>query len=257
VNEAAQRAESVMAEIRYPRSAPLLLACAAAAFAAPGCAKQEESLIVLHAVNWDDGCSFDPSSDQVLDRGFLDLSFTTGYLAPIALLNQLSSNTSNGIEAGEIQLTGVDIELSIPQAPEVIDRVRDRDEALVQFSPPLQTQSIPPGEVIGVFVDVLSPLQTEAIAEALVAEFGGQPVDVSLVAKLSFHGRRTGNSVGGIGDVDARDFQFPISLCSQCLINCSGCEPPMCPVEASDWAGGVCGNAQDRYLYPASCNAPE
>jgi hypothetical protein len=232
-------------------AAPLLYVCAAT-----GCAKQEESLIVLHAVNWDDGCSFDPSSDEVLDRGFLDLSFTTGYLAPIALLNQLTSNTSNGVESGEIQLTSVDVKLSMPQAPDVIDRVRDRDEALVQFSPPIQTQSIPPGEVIGVFIDVLSPLQTQAIAEEISSEFGPEPVDVSLVATMTFHGRRTGNSVGGIGDVDAREFQFPISLCTTCLINCAGCDPPMCPVDASDWAGGVCGNAQDRFLYPSTCEPP-
>ena len=79
---------------------------------------------------------------------------------------------------------------------------------------------------------------------------------VSLVATMSFHGRRTGNSVGGIGDVEAREFQFPVSLCTGCLIDCTGCDPPMCPVDTTDWAGGVCGNAQDRLLYPATCAAP-
>jgi hypothetical protein len=223
-----------------------------------GCADQEESLIVLHSPAWnDDGeCVVDAANDTALALGTLDLAPRTPYILPVILQNQLLSDatSSSGVDNGEMQLRGVDVRLSMDQAPEIIDALEAEDPALVDFTVPLPTVSLPPGGRQGVLVEVISRRAAELLNEQLGAlDDGARPI---LSAQLVFHARRTGNAVGGIGEVDAREYIFPVQVCSGCLLTCQTCTDQQCPVNPQGVVGGVCGNAQDLPYAPSGCGSP-
>lgn len=226
-----------------------------------GCAENEESLIVLMAPAWEmDGCVITADTTAAsLPYGVLDLTYGTPYAMPAILLNntaeQAANDNNSGVQSNELQLLDADVDLSMPQAPDVLDAVRDIDDSLVSFNVPLSTNSLPPGGALGVLVEVIPQRTSMALGDVIAAQIGAN-AKVTVQAAVKFHASRSGNTIGKVGDVDARDFSFPIQLCFGCLTSCASCADAECPVEATEWAGGVCGNAQDLVVYPAACDAP-
>ncbi|MFO0636230.1 MAG: hypothetical protein U0168_25640 [Nannocystaceae bacterium] len=222
-----------------------------------GCADNQESLIVLMAPLWnDDGdCGVTDSTDAML-QGTLDLSFGTPYIMPALLYNQTlkqnAAKKNTGTMSNELQVIDATVSLQIPQAPEIISDLRAQDDALVHFDVPLSTNSIPPQSTAGVLVEIVPQQTAVALATAVTEKFGAA-ARVTLRADVQFHASRSGNTVGRVGEIDARAFSFPVSLCLGCLIDCSTCPDQMCPAQASSFNGGVCGNAQDLALIPAGC----
>ncbi|MBL8945539.1 MAG: hypothetical protein JNK45_20415 [Myxococcales bacterium] len=228
-----------------------------------GCAENEESLIVLNAPAWtEDGCviTADPSAVGLL-FGLLDLSYGTSYVMPVILLNNTEPrDTANaGIDTNEMQLLSVDVDLSMSQAPDVMDAVRDVDEGLVSFNLPLATNSLPAGATQGVAVEAISQRASNALAQAIVAQLGAD-ARPTVEATVVFHASRSGNGVGKVGEIDSRDFTFPIRVCVGCLTSYATCpggvEPEPEPGVEVEWAGGICGNAQDNVVYPSVCEPP-
>ncbi len=176
---------------------------------------------------------------------------------PVIVLNNTEPrDTSNaGIDTNEMQLLSVDVELSMPQAPDVIDAIRDRDESLLDFNAPLATNSLPAGATQGVAVEVIPQLTAQALAELIPTQFSLDS-RLTIEATVVFHASRSGNGVGKVGEIDSRDFTFPIRLCFGCLVWCGGCLDGECPLDATGWAGGICGNAQDNVVYPSVCEPP-
>jgi hypothetical protein len=230
------------------------------AFLGSGCADNEESLIVLNAPAWMGGDCVIPgdASAESLPYGVLDLSFGTPYAMPAILLNNTTSGAkanNSGVVTNELQLLDADVDLSMAQAPEIIDDIRDSDKALVSFNVPLPTNSLAPGQTQGVLVEVIPQMTAIALGDAIRAAFG-QNAKLTVEAHVLFHASRSGNTVGKVGQIDAREFSFPISVCFGCLLSCATCPGAECPVASSAWGGGVCGNAQDLLVYPAACDAP-
>lgn len=228
-----------------------------------GCAENEESLLVLNVPAWaDDGtCVVVPNMDGLsLTTGVLDLSFGTPYAMPASLFNntaeQEEGSNNAGIITNELQLLDADVDLSMAQAPEIIDGLRDSNPSLVSFNVPMPTVSILPQQLQGVLVEVVPQPTAAALRDAVFAEFG-MDARATLEAKVVFHASRSGNTIGKVGGVDSRDFSFPIQLCFGCLVTCSSCDDGQCPVGDFGIAGGVCGNAQDLDLYPAACDEPD
>ena len=240
---------------RYQWRLGVLLASALAT--ASSCAEEQSSLIVVGVTGLsteDETGLCVPVENTVLSRGVLDASFGTPYLLAVELRNQLQPqmNNNSGIDNSEIQLRDVDVKMSLPQAPEVLEAVAARDENLVEFFLPLPTNSLPAQSSTVIPVEVVPANTTAALAEEMAAQLASG-TQVTLVVELEFHGERTGGSVGELGVVDARTYSFPIDLCLGCLVSCSTCPGGVCPVEASDYVGGVCGNAQDQPLRPSGC----
>lgn len=240
----------------------------------PACADQQESLIVQRAPAWTgEECVIDPSADAGLLFGVLDLDQGTPYLMPASLFNNLqtqSTSSSNaGIITNEIQITGAHVELDSDQAPRLISTLEDADSGYVSFEVTLASDSVLPGEAIGLGVEVISratALEMKRIMDQFPDMFGAD-TDVTVIATVVFHGLRSGNKVGKIGQIDAREFSFPIRLCRGCLLDCTGCpevtddegnvtaEEGVCPSDfmAGQFVGGICGNAQDFAIAPAGC----
>lgn len=243
------------------RIAPLLLAMLAV-----GCADNQETLIVLHAAAWDDDgtCIVDPNTDDVLGFGVLDLAGKTPYIAPLVLLNNSGDQRKNntGVDSNEIQLIDAEVTIESVQAPDVIGMLDD--DSLTHFTAPLATNSIPAGGTLGVGLEVLPQGTVNALADAFVATSQPLGARVTVTATVVFTGTRTGNDVGKVGRVKARDFSFPIQLCMNCLLYCGGCtnadgDLTGCPqnLGPSDMAGGVCGSTQDLPIWPSGCVGPD
>jgi hypothetical protein len=238
---------------------PSLLALSLGAALFPACADQQESLIVLHAPFWpeDGACSVDPSVEEGLLRGTLDVTQGTPYLMPAAVLNNLAAQdaTDNnaGIITNEVQITGASVKLESAQDPVMIDVLEDMNDALVDFDVDVASVSVPPGEIAGFAVEVISEEASKQMGAYLLAEHGAE-AQLIVTAKVVFHGLRAGTSVGKIGILDAREFSFPIQLCQGCLLDCSGCpDDSFCTITPGQFSGGVCGNAQDFGIAPPGC----
>lgn len=227
-----------------------------------GCADEQESLIVLGAPLWpDDGtCAVDSGEpDAFLLEGTLDLAWGTGYLMPVALRNNLPPRmtTNAGVDTNEMVLDSVDVELVMPQAPEIIDALADVDPAYVEFKVHLQTLSLAPGATYGQAVEVITAPAAQALSPIVLAEFGAD-VTLRAIAKTVFRAERSGNTSGSIGRVEARTFEFPITLCHNCLLTCATCEEATtCPPEGTTaFKGFICDRAQDASIVPDQCEDP-
>lgn len=241
----------------HPARSWLLVALLAAVTGA--CAEEQESLIVLHSPAFQQGtCFADPNSNTVLQFGVLDVAYGTAYTLPVIVLNNLrtrSTKTSSGVDDSELQIQGVDVSLSMDQAPEVLRAVAEENRAFVEFSAAIPSQSITGGEEIGVLVDVVTDGASRALRNAM-ADMLPEGARPTLVADLTFHATRTGNSRGSLGVIDARSYSFPIDVCVGCLpVTCETCPDEQCPPEAQ--FVGICGNAQDGTLVPAQCEPLE
>jgi hypothetical protein len=229
--------------------------------ASAGCAGDQESLIVTHAPAWPSNgeCVVEAGQSAGMLGGTLDLEFATPYLMPAVLLNQLQTQQgatrSTGIDNSEVQLRSVDVELELPQAPELIEGLREVDDALVEFRVPLATVSIPGGARHGVAVEVV-PRPTAIVLGEDLARFQpstpsapGASAVLRLLANVTFNASYTS---GRAGMIASREFSFPIDICVGCMIDCSGCPNRVCPAEPI-WTGFICGNAQDAFMVPLQC----
>ncbi len=210
------------------------------------CADQEESIIIAGAPAWQGPCSVQVPSQLFLARGLLDVRFETEYMLPLEIQNQLLSQSGDTVNSGtdnsELQITGVDVRLSSQQIGGVIDRLENEDEAFVDFSPAVPTNSLSGGGALGFLVAViptstaskLAQYRVEAAQEAVAGITDEAQRQSTLrgvlarretvVASVIVRARRTGNNKGKVGEIEAREFQFPIEICHGCTISCSTCE---------------------------------
>jgi len=228
-------------------AAPALVSLAVAL---GSCARQEESLIVTRALIIESPCTLGLSTSSALARGFVDLSFVTGYWAGFELKNNLiqqpSGSTSSGVDTSEMYIESVDVRLDTPQDSSIIDAVEAVDPALVDYNQILASNSFAGQDSWGEFVEV--PQATmDALRNAISAKYSPD-VRLTMTMNVTFHAIRASNK---IGEVDAREFTLPVELCFDCLRDCTGCGAG-CSTDESVGVG-LCGSAQDGAVVPASC----
>lgn len=218
------------------------------------CAQEEESLIVAGAPQWNGACAVQVPAQVYLARGFLDIRFETEYIVPMELQNQLQPQqpmmVNSGTDNSELQLVGIDVSLSSRQRPDLIDRLEAAGGSYVDFSPAVPTNSLPGGGssgylVTGIPAATAGLLSQYRVEEALLAGDDaaamatGTPEEIDAARSAAMNGvlnrsetfevnisvraRRTGNSVGDVGEIEAREFTFPVDLCHGCLISCAAC----------------------------------
>ncbi len=240
------------------------------------CADQEESIIIAGAPAWQGSCSVSVPASVFLAQGLLDVRFETGYMLPLEIQNQLigqmGDSVNSGIDNSELQLVGVDVTLTSQQRPQLLDAL---PEDFVDFSPPIPTNSLSGGGSLGFLVNVIpdattteiardrveratqagvdaqedlrleveNPTEAELESARLSAEVGVLSQRETIVATVVVRARRTGNAVGTVGEIEAREFKFPIEVCHGCTITCATCEYEVdsdADGEADDTISGVC-----------------
>ncbi|MGH1346804.1 MAG: hypothetical protein ACRBN8_34875 [Nannocystales bacterium] len=226
------------------------------------CADQQESIIIAGAPSWMGGrCSVDVPAQAYLAGGSLDIRFETEYMVPLEIQNQLqpqAADASNsGTDNSEFQISGVDVSLSSNQVPDLIDRLAAEEggDAFINFSPAVATNSISGGGQLGYLVPGIpagtaSKLAEYRVAEALLAGDAAQaaleaanpdatdseilaarlPAEnnvlkrvETLLVSIVVRARRTGNRSGNVGEIEARQFEFPVDICHGCLVTCTTC----------------------------------
>lgn len=222
---------------------------------ASSCARQEEHLIVESAALVEAPCNISTAPGSLRGRGFVDVSFDTGYFAAFTLRNNLvlqgADNSSTGVEPSEMHLTSVDVVLDMPQDPSIISAVAATDPALVEYNQILASSSFNGQDTISTFVEI--PAATfDGLRDAISARYTDD-VRLTMTMGVTFHALRASNKgVNDFGEVDAREFTLPIEVCFNCLRDCEGCGAG-CDTDMDVGASGICGSAQDQSLKPASC----
>lgn len=222
-----------------------------------GCARQEESIIVEKALPLTAPCSVasSGSGNVYSPRGIVDLSFDTGFMAAFLVVNNLqqqgNQNTSSGVETSEMHLTSVDVVLDMPQDSAVISDAESVDGALTQYNQILASTSFDAQDTIEALVEV-PEASLDALRDSISARYSDD-VRLTMTMNVTFHAVRASNTgVNDFGEIDAREFTYPVDLCFDCLRDCS-CGDPDCESDM-DIGSGVCGYAQSDTIIPASCN---
>jgi hypothetical protein len=223
------------------------------------CAKEEESIIVLNAVapTADESAScMISASDTPFGEGLVDLSFDTGYTLGLNVRNNLAAvkNSNTGIDDSEMFIESADVRLDIPQDPGLIDNISSGDSSLIEFNQVLANTSLSSQDEVGVAVDV-PRASLEAIGNAVGSSHGtGPDTRVTMTVSVVLHAIRAANTLpGGVGDVEAREFTFPVEICFNCLRDCSACAPDSGVCTGTNVGSGICGNAQDSGAQPLDC----
>jgi hypothetical protein len=221
-----------------------------------GCARQEESIIVDKAITLTAPCSVADGSDTYSPRGVVDISFDTGFMAAFLLVNNLqqqgAENSSTGVEPSEMHLTSVDVRLDMPQDSAVISDVNSVDGALVEYNQILASTSFDAQDTIEALVEV-PEASFDALRNSISARYADD-VRLTMTMNVTFHAVRASNKgVNDFGEIDAREFTYPVDLCFNCLRDCS-CGDPDCATDM-DVGTGVCGYAQGQTITPLSCDA--
>lgn len=224
------------------------------------CADQQESIIVAGAPAWMSSCSVTVPAQFFLDRGRLDVRFGTQYLVPLEIQNQLTmqsgESTNSGTDNSEFQISGVDVRLSSAQRPDLIQRLEDEEgAAFVDFAPAVPTNSLSGGGKLGYLVTGIpaatslklseyrveealvagdnaasafaaanpEATEEEVLSARLSAENGVLQAVETILVSMVVRARRTGNTSGNVGEIEARQFDFPVDICHGCLASCASC----------------------------------
>jgi hypothetical protein len=210
-------------------------------------------LIVLNASAFDEECS---PTDEVLSRGVIDASFATAGVVWFQVKNNMSpeagGDNNTHIDNSEMFLTDVDVRISTPQDGSIAGAV---DNGLVEYNMPVAGDSFTGQEVVHVAVPITADTISQ-LGSAIAGSVGTSAV-VTMIIEVEFHGLRASNEFGGLGEIDARPFTFPIDICFGCLRDCSGCpDVPECASDPSVGAG-QCGYAQNNLIVPSVCEMAE
>lgn len=222
------------------------------------CADQEESIIIAGAPAWMGGvCAVQVPAQAFLDRGRLDVRFGTQYVVPLEIQNQLvpqdPDSTNSGTDNSEIQITGVDVRISSAQRNDLIDRLEAEGEAFIDFSPAVPTDSLTGGGSRGYAITGIpgatavklaeyraeeavlagdtaeqaslggGATEAEALNVRLIAETGVLQAVETFVVSIVVRARRSGNRSGSVGEIESRQFDFPVDVCHGCLASCASC----------------------------------
>ena len=221
-----------------------------------GCAPNQEAVYVVGAqARAGDDCTLAP--DTYINRGNVDLSFSTGYTAAFQILNNLqmqqAGSTNNGIDNSEVQMRDVDVKLSFPQDPQVAVDVANAGIPL-EFNQILASTSLPAQTRGTAFVEI-PDVTLDAIGQSIGSRLGTD-VRLDMLLEVEFHARRSANDgLNDAGIIDVRPFTLPVEICFACLRDCTGCTGNECITRGPLEGTTVCGGVQDGQFIPI-CEEP-
>ncbi|HMC94373.1 MAG TPA: hypothetical protein VKO16_06330, partial [Polyangia bacterium] len=184
------------------------------------------------------------AGEGILDLSIVRSDFTSAYLFFPLIENNLPASTGS-IDSNEIQLTGFDLDISALNAvPDSIAAVFASPDAasLLHYRMPWSGGIASGGGRLSAIVEAF-PV---ALAQMLLAS-GGVGVAPSLVIDLKITALGTTNTGSSM---QSDPFEFPVKVCSGCLVaNAANVAP--CPYTAAPAnAGNSCNPAQDD---PVDC----
>jgi hypothetical protein len=213
------------------------LAIASLAFPLLGCVAADgagdEAMYIAKAVAaGGESCSFSSSPDSAfIGHGVITLASPAPYL----IHPQVRSKITGAIGSDRtIQIRGARITLDFKDAA-IGDLVADEHKKFqALFSAPLA-----PNE--GSATDTTFPLIPEGAIAAIRTSMGNvENFETEVVGKIVVFGTLAGD------EVTSQEFQFPVTLCTNCIIEAFGLPDfPSCPVADAGRQGNACNPFQD------------
>ncbi len=217
--------------------------CALVAAALAGCAADngDEGIIILsNTAPPDDNCAFDGSESQpFLPHGTYSVFASEGYTLFPLMKSKLIA-TEDKVDSRTIAVEGARINLTFPD--ETVFSAAQQDElrsrGIMRFTSLFAAPLKPNGGTSNGLFDVITPaLLSELIAAKGAAITGSSSFRAEVVATVVVYGDVAGD------EVVSQEFQYPITICNDCIVNVVG----TCPLPAGfePRFGNVCGVFQD------------
>jgi len=210
-----------------------------------GCASQgDEGMIVLNntAVAGSSCMLTGDATQPFVSHGQIYAGATRGYTLTPLIQSRVTIGMTEGAQdllQKTISLRGADVQLTV-KATEILENgvytTSSTERALPGFSV-LFSGSLPPSGTVNVGFEVLTAAQIQNI----VVTSGAAPsatLRAEVLAEVTIHG-----DLGG-DDVEASPFFFPISVCTDCVVNNLG----TCPILTTPRTGNACNPFQDGVL---------
>ena len=195
-----------------------------AAGLAPACVEYPQSLIVTKVVvakpDSDGVCLIEPGSAGLVN-GRLDVAVADSYTASLVVVNQLrvaADPARNRVETSNVYLLGatvrqtvdgVNLDAEINPAAGIDDR-----RAGNEYRTPGSGFVPPGGGQASVTVDLLDSAAVKKLRRVLAQQPDPKNATVTVIA----FARVQGQTLGGLS-LESQEFQFPITVCSKCLVD--------------------------------------
>lgn len=201
----------------------------------------EGMLVVNNSAAATDSCSFSGSKDQpFLAHGQIFAGSPTGYLfSPLIESRVVMLEGDTDATQRTIVLTGANVTLSV-QATTVQNGNTFTNPSITltpaqaQFST-LFSASLPPAGTLNVGFELI-PVQTLKAIET-AAQAGAGSFTTEILASVTILGRLNGKQI------DAVPFQFPVSVCNNCVVHDLG--PCLGLMASTVRSGNACNPFQD------------
>ncbi len=233
-----------------------ILGGAIAAAMAPACVEYPQSIVVTRSVEpkrQDDGTCIADTGSEALLNGVIDLEANrSGYVASLVVQNQLRVAADPGkarVETGGIYLLGASVRLTY------VNGVPLLSSRAGQIGNEFRTAGsgyIEPTGVATITVNMVDGAAIETLKQELGTGVAGGIRPEVVIAYV----RVQAQTLGGLA-VESQEFQFPITICSRCLIdfpaaeNGDNCPPSAKPEE--DAKTTPCTIGQNRRVSCLTC----
>lgn len=199
---------------------------------APACVEYPQSLIVTKVVvakpDGDGVCLFDPGTPGLVN-GRLDIAVADSYRASLVVTNQLRTAADPGrnrVESSNVYLLGATVRQTIdgvnldaeiapnPDPKLAIDDGRTGNE----YRTPGSGFVTPGGGQAIVTIDLLDSAAVKKLRRVLAKQVAANPAVSSPTVTVLAFARVQGQTLGGLS-LESQEFQFPITVCSKCLVD--------------------------------------
>ena len=195
-----------------------ILGGAIAAAMAPACVEYPQSIVVTRSVEpkrQDDGNCVAETGTEALLNGVIDLEANrSGYVASLVVQNQLRAAADPGkarVETGGIYLLGASVRLTLVNGTPLLS---SRAGVIGNEFRTAGSGYVKPTEEATITVNMVDG----AAIETLKQELGtGVPGGIRPEVVIAYV-RVQAQTLGGL-TVESQEFQFPITICSRCLID--------------------------------------
>jgi hypothetical protein len=214
------------------------LVLASLAFSLIGCIAADgagdEAIYISKAVAPNDSCSFDSTEgEQYIGHGLITVFSPEPYLIFPQLKSRIITTVATEQEAKTIQIHGARVTLEFPD--EAVGNLVAAENKKFQtlFSAPLAPNS-------GSITDAMFELIPDGALKSIAAgKTPGQEFETEVIAKLVVFGDLSGD------EVTSQEFQFPVTVCANCVLGNGVGGFPACPMATAPRAGNACNPYQD------------
>ncbi|HRG95955.1 MAG TPA: hypothetical protein PLR99_06895 [Polyangiaceae bacterium] len=203
-----------------------------AAGLAPACVEYPQSLVVTKVVvskpDEEGVCLYDPGTPELI-TGRLDVAVADSYTATLVVKNQLRAAADparNRVESSSVYLLGATVRQTVDGVNLDAEIIPNADPKLAiddgrtgnEYRTPGSGFVTPGGGQAIATVDLLDSAAVKKLRRLLAQQTAANPSVKSPTLTVIAFARVQGQTLGGLS-IESQEFQFPITVCSKCLVS--------------------------------------